>query len=386
MQADDRHDLEFPLEERGYTHIWASTAVLDEIPSDPEARAREIVALRARIELLERGLADARAIATAHQASNLGRGLLGYVLDVICALLRPLRGSTIVVDVNDNSLRDEAKDVQLAVGPMQALLERPALERALAGEASRLMTRYESVLWLPITQDSQVAVILCLRRGANSPYSIEEQEIGELLGPLVISALQTGRRTFELHRDTEALRSLATALGPSIRSGGGRVAAKARDADLLAHHLNVRRSERQTIQLAAMLCDIGTVDLAEDVLHGTSLPSWVDFDQVRQHPLFGAEIVRQLPRMDDIIPLIRHHHERWDGSGYPDGLVGNETPLGARIIAVLDAFHAHPGSPRQTRSTSNALQALLDGAGSRFDPAVVEAFAKLTRERENSPC
>ena len=70
------------------------------------------------------------------------------------------------------------------------------------------MTRYESAVWLPIMHGSEVAVILCLRRSPNSPFSIQEQEIGELLGPLTISALQTGRRLFELHEDPEALRSL----------------------------------------------------------------------------------------------------------------------------------------------------------------------------------
>jgi HD-GYP domain-containing protein (c-di-GMP phosphodiesterase class II) len=134
--------------------------------------------------------------------------------------------------------------------------------------------------------------------------------------------------------------------------------------------------------MGAILHDIGTVDLAEDVLHSSGTLTTRDFDQVRQHPVFGAEIVRQLPGMEDVIPLVLHHHERWDGAGYPNGLTGENIPLGARIIAVVDAFHTmiSPGAYETPRSVENALLALSANAGSQFDPGVVEAFIRLVRE------
>ncbi|MDB5059951.1 MAG: rpfG1 [Chloroflexi bacterium] len=346
------------------------------------AMAREIEALRAQVADLQRELANARAIAMASEATQLGRSLLYYVLDVVCALLHPQRGSTIVVDINDDSLKTEPKDTKLVVGPMQMILERPGLGRAIGGKASRVMTRYESVVWLPIMHGSEVAVILCLRRSPNNPFSIQEQEIGELLGPLTISALQTGRRLFELQEDPEALRSLTTALEACIRGGGGRVAARERDAERLAQVFNMTKQAQQTVHMGAILHDIGTVDLAEDVLHASGTLTKRDFDQVRQHPVFGAEIVRQLPGMEDVIPLVLHHHERWDGVGYPNGLAGEDIPLGARIIAVVDAFHTmiSPGAFDTPRTVDNALLALKATAGSQYDPAVVEAFVRLVRE------
>jgi GAF domain-containing protein len=356
-----------------------------EVATSPAALLAEISSLRARVAVLEQNLADARSLALAGEATELGRSLVYYVLDVLCALLHPQRGNTLVLDVLSDSIHEQVRDAQVIVGPMQMVLERPSLQRALAGEPTRLQTRYESALWLPIMHGAEVAVILCLRRAPTSPFSPEEQEIGELLGPLLISALQAGRRTFDLHHDPQALRSLALALAPCIRSGGGRVAAKGRDADRLAEELGLRKRARQPIQLGAILHDIGTVDLAEDLLTGPGALSARDFNQVRQHPLFGAEIVRHLPAMDDVVPCVRHHHEHWDGSGYPDGLKGEDIPIGARIVAVVDAFHAaiSPRKGYEPRDVGAAMQDLTQRSGSIFDPQAVEAFVRLTASEQS---
>ncbi len=384
MQTDKRRDQtgSDPGGEASPEYAIAAATGLAELSADPYMLQRENESLRAQVEALRHELAAARASALASEVSELGRSLLYYVLDVLCALLHPQRGNTIVADVSDNSIRSEAIDTRIVVGPMQMVLERPGLERAIGGNASRLMTRYESVLWLPVMHGTDVAVVLCLRRGPNNPYSIHEQEIGELLGALIISSLQTGRRLFELHEDPEALRSLAHALGPCIRGGGGRVAAQARDAERLARSFDLNKKTRESIKMGAILHDIGTVDLAEDVLHANGALSKGDFDQVQQHPAFGAEIVRQLPGMEDVISLVSHHHERWDGYGYPDRLVRTDIPLGSRIIAVVDAFHnlISPRAFQTPRSVDDALQILVDNAGTQFDPEVVQAFLNLVRE------
>jgi putative nucleotidyltransferase with HDIG domain len=384
MQTNDGRDQtgSDPAIEASHEFSLAAATGLVAISSDPYALQHENEALRAEVGVLRQELAAVRASAMASDVSELGRSLLYYVLDVICALLHPQRGSTIVADTSDHSLRPEAVDRQLVVGPMQMVLERPCLERAIGGKASRLMTRYESVLWLPVMHGTDVAVVLCLRRSPNSPYSIYEQEMSELLAALIISSLQTGRRLFELHDDPEALRSLANALGPCIRAGGGRVATQARDAERLARNYDLSKKSRETIRLGAILHDIGTVDLAEDVLNTSRALSKGDFDQLQQHPAFGAEIVRQLPGMEDVIELVSHHHERWDGYGYPDRLVRTDIPLGSRIIAVVDAFHnmISPRAFQVPRSVDEALKSLLDNAGTQFDPEVVEAFLNLVRE------
>jgi HD-GYP domain-containing protein (c-di-GMP phosphodiesterase class II) len=99
---------------------------------------------------------------------------------------------------------------------------------------------------------------------------------------------------------------------------------------------------------------------------------------VRRHPLVGERILSVAPALLPVARIVRASHERWDGSGYPDGIAGEEIPLGARIIAVCDAFEAMttPRAYRPPRSTEEALHELRACAGTQFDSAVVDAFCK----------
>ena len=352
------------------------------LPDNVRTMARQIELLSKQVRELQDELAHARAQLIANEASQLGKTLLGYVLDVLCALLHPQRGNAMVADMVTGTIRSETIETQTMVGPVQMVLERPSLSRAVAGRATSLMTRYESVLWLPILHGSDQAVILCLRRGSHDPFSTHDQEIGEVLGPLVISALQTGHRQFDLPQDSEALRSLGETMSVRIRMGGGRIAAMEREAERLAQTFGLGKAECGSVRMATILHDIGTVDLAEELLYNEGALSPTELEQMHQHPIFGTEIVRQITGMEAIIPLILHHHERWDGTGYPDKLAAGKIPLGARIIAVVDAFHAMTSvrSYRPARSIEDALKELQGCAGTQFDPTVVETFVRQVRE------
>ena len=127
---------------------------------------------------------------------------------------------------------------------------------------------------------------------------------------------------------------------------------------------------------AALLHDIGTVVVPVDVLSKHSRLDPAEYNQIKRHPLISEEIVRALPRSEPLLPAVRHHHERFDGAGYPDGLGGDAIPLFARIIAVADAFVAmtsdRPYRPR--RSKDEAIHTLQQGAGKQWDAALVERF------------
>lgn len=369
-------------EEPAFEGYLMPAVTLGYTPAEVRAMVAEIADLREEVTRLQRELAEARTVALASEATQLGHTLLVYVLDVICALLQPQRGQTIVIDLADRAPRMGVQDADLLMGPLQMALERPVLERAIAGIPGHVTTRYESALWLPILHGADVAVILCLRRPPAQPFSITDQELGEVLGSLVISALQTGHRLFDLTTDQEALRSLSSILQACIRASGGRVAAMARDAERLAHRFGLAQDACATIRLAAILHDIGTVDLAEELLQKDEPLSADELAQLREHPAFGAEILRQIEEMDPVLPLVLHHHERWDGTGYPRGLAGSEIPLGARIVAAVDAFHVmtSPRPQRPARTADDALGELCRCAGSQFDPRVVEALMRVARE------
>ena len=105
---------------------------------------------------------------------------------------------------------------------------------------------------------------------------------------------------------------------------------------------------------------------------------------MQKHPVIGVDMLRGIDFLDPVLPLIRHHHERWDGSGYPDQVREDEIPLGARILAVADALDAMTSDRpyREARTFAYAKAEILKGSGTHFDPEVVTALIKSQREIE----
>jgi putative nucleotidyltransferase with HDIG domain len=171
--------------------------------------------------------------------------------------------------------------------------------------------------------------------------------------------------------------------------GGLVMALEAKDVCTHGHSLNVANysrltalaiglPERQADVLfnAGLLHDIGKIAMENNLLDNLGNLSPGDFQTIKRHPEIGAKIIRSLSFLDEVVPLVLHHHERHDGSGYPEGLTGKAIPLGARIIAVCDSFDAmtseRPGTERV--SVPKACGILHTLAGTRFDPDVVSAF------------
>jgi two-component system, cell cycle response regulator len=135
---------------------------------------------------------------------------------------------------------------------------------------------------------------------------------------------------------------------------------------------------------AAELHDIGKIAVPDAILDKPGPLDPVEWSFMRRHPLIGERILLAAPALRPVARLVRSSHERWDGSGYPDGLTGDEIPLGARVVAVCDAFNAMTTDRpyRESVSESDAIEELRACAGTQFDPMVVEAFCRvISRER-----
>jgi HD-GYP domain-containing protein (c-di-GMP phosphodiesterase class II) len=147
----------------------------------------------------------------------------------------------------------------------------------------------------------------------------------------------------------------------------------------LAQELCLPPVEVERIRLAGLLHDVGKVSLERSVLHKPGRLSDEEWDQVRAHPAMSAHIIGGVERFAEFLPGARHHHERYDGKGYPDGLAGDEIPLDARVLAVADAYDAMTSdrSYRAALTHAEALHELELGAGTQFDPVCVRAFARL---------
>jgi HD-GYP domain-containing protein (c-di-GMP phosphodiesterase class II) len=137
--------------------------------------------------------------------------------------------------------------------------------------------------------------------------------------------------------------------------------------------------EVQRIRLAATLHDIGKTAIPKSVLNKPGPLDEHDWEFMHRHTLIGERIVLAAPALATTAPLIRSSHERLDGKGYPDGLAGDEIPLGSRIIAVCDAFDAITSdrSYRRAGTVDAALEELERCVGAQFDPEVVEALRKV---------
>jgi putative nucleotidyltransferase with HDIG domain len=179
-----------------------------------------------------------------------------------------------------------------------------------------------------------------------------------------------------------------TALAAAVETkDSGTVGHAQRVAELtveVARKLGIQGKELERIEYAALLRDIGKADIPQAVLTKTSPLTEEEWKTVQAHTLLGADMVAAVPFLADTADYVRHHHECWDGSGYPDELKGEQIPLGSRILAATsdyDAmiserpYHAEPMTPEQ------AVEEILAGSGVKYDPVVVEVFLDLLVER-----
>jgi HD-GYP domain-containing protein (c-di-GMP phosphodiesterase class II) len=125
-----------------------------------------------------------------------------------------------------------------------------------------------------------------------------------------------------------------------------------------------------------VLHDVGKIGIPEAILLKPGPLTADEWTILRRHPEIGADICRPLGLSRTLMPVVRHHHERWDGTGYPDRLRGDQTPLGARVVGLVDAFDAmtHDRPYRPARSSAEALEEIRSQAGRQFDPALTQIF------------
>jgi HD-GYP domain-containing protein (c-di-GMP phosphodiesterase class II) len=148
--------------------------------------------------------------------------------------------------------------------------------------------------------------------------------------------------------------------------------------ELAAHH-GLEDSQVRRFKLAGLVHDVGKIGVPESVLRKAGRLTDQEFDWIKRHPEIGARILRDIPQMDDILPAVLYHHERWDGRGYPAGLAGEEIPLIGRYVAIADAFDAMSSNRtyRSARSRDFVRDEIRRCSGTQFDPNLVDAFLDI---------
>ncbi len=148
-------------------------------------------------------------------------------------------------------------------------------------------------------------------------------------------------------------------------------------ASLIARRLSLTEDELDAVYLASYLHDIGKIGIHDDILNKRGSLTRDEYEKVKAHSLISSQIVSQIPNLSHIASVVRHHHEHHNGAGYPDGLSGDEIPLGSRILAIADAFDAMTSARpyRLPIKPQEALQEIKRCAGHQFDPNLAHLFA-----------
>jgi HD domain len=242
----------------------------------------------------------------------------------------------------------------------------------------------DNLVAIPVyVHDQFDGVVVC----ANLPGGFHEHEDEVLLalGDHAGAALEAARLHRELRESylatVRVLTEMISVRNPDLEKHSSEVA----DAvSAVAEKLDLDPRRREELIFASLLHDVGKIGVSEEILLKPSSLTTEEFGEVKRHPALGAQLIEKVPALEPIAPAIRHHHERFDGAGYPEKLEGTDIPLEARILAVADSYAAmieeRPYSPAMTEE--DACRELERCAGTQFDPAVVAAFVGEIRGAE----
>lgn len=199
---------------------------------------------------------------------------------------------------------------------------------------------------------------------------------------LLTSSLEVSTRKLKKHADQlrELFMGSVSALVTAIDAKDPYTRGHSRRVQIisltLGRQMGLTTDELTELEVSALMHDIGKLGVDELLLRKPGLLTTSEREALEQHPVFGAEIMRHIPMFKNMLPGMLHHHERWDGSGYPDGLTGHKIPLYGRIISVADTFDAMTSSRpyQETLTYEEARELIVGWSGTRYDPEVVKAF------------
>jgi len=231
-----------------------------------------------------------------------------------------------------------------------------------------------------LVRDADAAMYSAKSLGRNQTYIFAEPDDDARVPRAPISA--AGRaRAVEIGQQARAAATaaLTSVLAPLPHYRGQPSALIASIVVALARQLQLPEADIDRLRVAALLHDVGKVAVPEDILEKPAALTSAEWRTVVQHPRIGQVILEQAAALKDAVPIILHHHERFAGHGYPFGLRAQEIPLGARIVAIADAYDAmiHDRPYKRAVSHDEAIAELRRHSGTQFDPELVELFCDL---------
>ena len=368
--------------------------------SDPAGLARP-VALAATLEPLSRLVSFSRAIAAEQVLQRMLRVAtreLTRMLNAEACLVSRLEGGLLreVADYSSSEKSQVARGLSyyLADYPTTAAVLESGLPSSISADdagadpAELFVLRemeMQSVLIIPLIIETATWGLIEVYDTRTRVFSGAERYLAELaathIGALV-AGFEHEEQAQRLYRET--LASLSNALEAKDAVTSQHTEEVVRLAVGAAAELDLDLEAVRSVELGAVLHDIGKVRVPESILNKPGPLTDEEWAVMKTHPEIGEHILGPIQSLHRILPIVRHHHERWDGAGYPDGLSGRGIPLGARIVAVCDAYRAMTENRpyRAALSTSEARDELEAGAGTQFDEDCVKALFQALDRRD----
>ncbi len=239
------------------------------------------------------------------------------------------------------------------------------------------------ILAVPLIAEDIIGFILVRKKMACGQFDDFDLELLTTIAGQIV----TGIKNLQLYEEQQkivlgSIKSLVMLLDTKVPQAYTHSPHFSRLVLAIAEKMHLDERDLRSLEYASMLHDAGKADIPLKILTKTKKLSSREYTIIKTHPKMGAKILRPLLAIKPAIPIITHHHEKFDGTGYPSGLKGDQIPLGARIMSVADAFEAMVfGRPyRQRKNIEEALSEIKKHSGTQFDPKVVEAFFRALKK------
>lgn len=294
-----------------------------------------------------------------------------------CASCRFLAGNVLGPRLAAGPGTDGMPDIETL---MRALRAGQAIISGKAGRASGVPAEATNEIAIPLQAKQQIIAVLYLAPGRAVPFNDVNREFFRLLADVISAGIVNGK----IYEDMEAsylqtVAALSNVVEAKDPYTGGHSERVAEIGARIADALRLNWQEKEYIKFAALLHDIGKVAIGKDILRKRDGLDEQEADAMRAHPDRGAQIIEPIRFLKPIQSAIRHHHENFDGTGYPGGLKGKDIPYKARIIKIADAWDAMTSERpyRPVLSVEEAKKELTLNSGIQFDPELVEVFLTI---------
>ncbi len=341
--------------------------------------------------------------------------LLDRMLKISTDVLNAEAGSILLLDEEKDELvfaaatgekSDKIKEIRVPVGEgvvgWVAREDKPVLiadaqndPRFFKKADQKTKFKTKTIVAVPLkTKDKLIGVVEVLNKKDDTLFNEEDMNLLEALSNQAAVAIENAKLYENLKQlFLNTVKSLAAAIETKDIYTRGHSERVTQYSLIIAKKLGIESDELENLRLSALLHDIGKIGIDESILRKPAKLSPAEFEEIKKHPIYAANILESIPQLKEIIPIIKHHHERYDGQGYPDGLKGTDIPYLSRIIAIADTFDAMSSSRpyRQALPLDICLQEIIKCSGTQFDSeialyahdALKEYFASKNKEGEN---